>query len=84
MVAEAAKQLDREQPADDESLYSLSVSMALLEEEKRLADIRASKEAKELAEEEECRRLWYEYYYCYMHNKPNFLVMRCVVELMSL
>ena len=72
MVAEAAKQLDREQPADDESLYSLSVSMALLEEEKRLADIRASKEAKELAEEEECRRLWYEYYYCYMHNKPNF------------
>eukprot|EP00752_Nemacystus_decipiens_P009941 g8865.t1 len=58
--AEAAKQLDQEQPGkeDDRALDCPSVLLAKLEEENRQAEIRAAQEAKELAEEEECRRLW--------------------------
>eukprot|EP00903_Cladosiphon_okamuranus_P014275 g13258.t1 len=57
--AEAAEQVGLGQPADtDGRVVDAPVSAPGLEEEKRLADMRAAKEAKELAEEEECRRKW--------------------------
>lgn len=65
VVAEAAERLDHEQPAeaDGSAVGTPSVSLLGLAEEKRSAEIRAAKEAKELAEEEECRRQWYDCVY---------------------
>lgn len=64
VVAEAAEQVDQEQPAnaDDRAVDAASVSLLGLAKEKRLAESKAAKEAKEVAEEEECRRIWYDYY----------------------
>lgn len=69
VVVEAANQLDQEQPADADgrALQPTGLPSVLvlgLAEEKRQADIRAAKEAEELAEEEACRRLWYDNTMC--------------------
>lgn len=64
-MVEAAEQLNEEQPADDdghalESKADSSASPLSLTEQQWQVDIRAVKEENDLAEEEECRRLWYE------------------------
>lgn len=82
VVAEAVEPLDEEETAgdDDRTLDSLLMSLAMLEEEKRLAGIRAAKEAKELAEEEECRKLWYDFVRN-KHNDDVMIRMRCAIDI---
>lgn len=76
VVAETVMHVDQEQLADahGHALESPSILLLGLAEEKRLADIQDAKNAKELAEEEECRRLWYG------DGRNTHRDVRCIVE----
>lgn len=74
MVEDAAEQEEQEQTiyTDGHDLQpdmdSAGTSLFELTERKRQEDIRIAKEAKELAEEEECRRIWYGLMLCVRHS----------------